>query len=686
MNKHLENQRPQSSRYEECIRNLTAFCLTIAFLVITALIVQQLYHSPQKPLAELGPLFLHPEGLSPEPKERTVYLVLILLLMPAIIASLRITEAFRGIYDVQRSQNRGSVGTYFQMALILVVSVLSAVPFWKSNFMDLILGGEITNYRRLYLWGAALLSVSLLSPYILPQQAGNLTKRIMFFQSQTVTTVLAVVSVGVILISVLSFRVHSVSMADESGRNHFEAMFYSVSQVIGGKTLLADLPSQYGLYAEILNPIFAIVRLSVLNFTVIMSLLQIIGFSALLWACFRLVRNNVLRLLCVVGGFIVIGSTWWAINAEGYADPYYQYWPFRFVFPAVAVIVFQWAVKRRFTIIHIVIMSLFGALAIIWNLDSGVPVAGSFIAYLLVQVIFPHENNRGRQMIKLLLAGATVVLFLAGFAFYLQYKAGRAIAWLELFKYQQLFYKAGYFMMPIPVSFHPWMVVTGYYVFGIVGALYMRIRHKPSIAWDVIFYLSVLGLGLFSYYQGRSHEAVFTAVIWPAILIAFILADRTLRSVRARVLPAILSWSALPVILFGLVLTGVFVEGLPVLKSMTRANWKAVLNPRKTPVTENVQFIRQHAGSAKRAAILAPYQATYFAETGLASAVNGPGIAETILVADQARMIDSLIVEPVEHLFIQSDQNAKVPQIYARLLGRYHVKGLSEYGMLYLEP
>lgn len=478
-------------------------------------------------------------------------------------------------------------------------------------------------------------------------------------------------------------------MVNEHARwiNHFEPVFYPISQVMGGKTLLADLPSQYGLYPEILKPVFSIIPLSVLNFTVIMSLLQIVGLLALLWVCFQLVRNNVLRLFCMLCGLIVIGGTWSPINfAYENADPYYQYWPVRFIFPALSVAVFLLAVKRRLTIKYVVAMALLGAVAMVWNLDSGVPIVGSLIACLAMQTIFPPDDSRGHNFKKLLLAGATVVVFLAGFAFYLQHKAGEVIDWNRLFKYQQIFYKAGYAMLPMPTHIHPWMVVAGYYGFGIVCALYMRIRRKPSLTWEIIFYLSVLGLGLFAYYQGRSHEFVLIVVMWPAILIAFILADRTLRAVRGRVLPAFFSWSVYPVIVFGLILTGVFISGLPVLKSMTVNNLNAVLNPLNTPVTANVQFIRQHVDSSNKAVILSTHQAVYFAETRMTSAVNGPGLIETLLVADRERMLNSLLTTPEEHLFIQPDENGEVPPIFSRLLRRYIVKSQSEHGILYLEP
>ena len=52
---------------------------------------------------------------------------------------------------------------------------------------------------------------------------------------------------------------------------HFLAYFDSVVQVFLGKTLLVDMAPQYGLYALLLKPLFKVIGLSVLNFTLVMA-------------------------------------------------------------------------------------------------------------------------------------------------------------------------------------------------------------------------------------------------------------------------------------------------------------------------------------------------------------------------------------------------------------------------------
>jgi hypothetical protein len=358
----------------------------------------------------------------------------------------------------------------------------------------------------------------------------------------------------------------------------------------------------------------------------------------------------------------------------------------RFLFPALSLCTFYLLPKREKNYTAIALMAWFSGVAITWNLDSGIPVFGAFIAYLLLQAIFPIQNNRLLALKKILLAIAIVLIWLVSFGLYLQFKAEQTILWQDLLKYQQIFYQAGFFMLPMPTTIAPWMAVIGVYIFAIIGALSRRIQKKHAPVWDMLFFMAILGLGLFAYYQGRSHILVLTGVLWPAMLIAFILADRTLRAIRVQLLPFVFIGTLVPVVLLGLMLTAVFINTLPILLSVAQHNGQIMSQAATTPVTENIAFIRQHTQQTKTAVIYSQHQAVYFAETGLASAVNGPGIVETILVSDLERFFNALRTKPVAHVFVQQDKLTKLTQVLAKLKGCYKIKAQSHYGLVYLVP
>jgi len=84
-------------------------------------------------------------------------------------------------------------------------------------------------------------------------------------------------------------------------------------------------------------------------------------------------------------------------------------------------------------------------------------------------------------------------------------------------------------------------------------------------------------------------------------------------------------------------------------------------------------------------AILAPAQSVYFAETGMASAVAGPGLVEAVLLRDFERILQALVDVPVKHLFIESDEAGAIVQRYAPLLDCYIVTGRVD-RLLHLAP
>jgi hypothetical protein len=78
---------------------------------------------------------------------------------------------------------------------------------------------------------------------------------------------------------------------------HLQVLMSPFVQVMQDDTLLVDLPSQYGLFPQLLAPIFHVTGLSILSFTIVMSLLSSISLLLIYLTMRRLVTNPVLLLL-----------------------------------------------------------------------------------------------------------------------------------------------------------------------------------------------------------------------------------------------------------------------------------------------------------------------------------------------------------------------------------------------------
>jgi len=489
---------------------------------------------------------------------------------------------------------------------------------------------------------------------------------------------------AIVLLTAVAVRLRSDAMI--YGDPHFEAVFYCMTQVMAGKTLLADLPAQYGLYAELLRPVFLVVGFSVLKFTIVMTILQAVACLALLGVCMRTLRLTWLRVIAVLALSMFVTSTWIAVFESSVGHEYYQLWPIRFFFPAISLWLFIEGLRYGMPQQWVVALSTVAGLAIIWNLESGVAVFGALIASMLLRVLLDEPAKRGGN-VRLLLTSALLPIGLVSLFFvFLYFKSDARIHLMDWVKYQEVFYSTGFGMLPMPRYPHPWMAVLILYLLGIVGGVWARLQRKPSVDWDILFYLSILGLGLFTYYQGRSHDVVLTFVIWPAVLAAFMLADRALRDVRDGRLTPSLAWSTVPVVIFGIALSLRCLLGIPNLVGSIFVSAKAIAGGRDAPLRETIAFIKAKAGGDRDAVILDRGQSIYFAETGLASAAPGPGMVETLLSEDRERFLNGLLTSPVAHIFVKLRPDGSMPEAYSSVLSAYRVAETNRYGYQHLVP
>ena len=464
---------------------------------------------------------------------------------------------------------------------------------------------------------------------------------------------------------------------------HFEAIFYSFSQVIGGKTLLADLPSQYGLSAELMRPFFSVVGLTVGTFSLSMLLLQLIAQLALSVTIWRNIENSTIRLLGITMALMLTSGAW-NYSSQLEVDAYYQYFPLRLVFPAVSVLIFSvWSEPLK-SLSTTVVLGIWCGVAVAWNVDSGIPVFGTFFAQLLVSTIRSVPTLRTQWVRHLFIFSCTSAITLIVFFLYLEIKSGYRIDISSSLRYQDLFYRLGYFMLPMPTRLSPWMIVLGYYIYGL--AQYFRVISNRAYErkMQLVFLLSILGIGLFAYYQGRSHELNLLSTLWPAAIISMLLFDQSVKAFalkKWRLTSALLS---APPLVFSTASLLVMVHTSAYVMPRTIPHLHRLLQTEKSPIIENIDFIKHTAQGYNEVAIISPHQAVYFAHTRLTSSIPGPGLVETVLVEDARRVIEKILNGKIRNLYIQTDDS--IPPFYQRgeLYQRYSVESESPAGLLHL--
>ncbi len=408
--------------------------------------------------------------------------------------------------------------------------------------------------------------------------------------------------------------------------NHFQAVAYPFTQVFAGKPLLTAAPPLYGDYAEFLLPIFKLIGLSVFKFCVVMGLIQGIALAAVLVVGVDYLRTPLARVLCCAALIYFIGST--CLVGRRPFDPVFQYWPIRFIFPALSVPFFMWTARRAGAWAWLG-FGIFAGLALMWNLDTGIALSGAALFVLTVSAIAKRDR---RSLLALVLTAGAMAATAAVFHLFLEMQAGWKSPFHYTGDYQRLYYQSGYMMTPMPLGQHPWWVVAAVYLLGLGFGIQRALRGDLGAVTRLTLFLSILGVGLFTYYEGRSVDFNLMNAAWPAILLGGIFADRLLRGIRAGLYPRGVCWLALPIVYLGLMAAVMLPEACANIWSFGSAQWSAALAPRAAgradTINRRVQFIRTHLGMDSDCVILADYQAVYFMETGFRSTIDTPGLTE----------------------------------------------------------
>jgi hypothetical protein len=652
--------------------------LILCFTILAAKgLLVLLQFLPQSPAPDISVL-LDTISVFPKPIERTIFLTLGLAVPVTAFFLIRSRGLFHNIAYPKLTS----------LAIPLVVALFFFWPLINSPFLALITPLGSTYVLLLNCFAIASLWC-LWSVY----------SKFSIARPELIRIFVWILVISSMLLLMFAWRIVSLNAVTSDGTwsTHVDAALYPTTQVIAGKTLLVDLPSQYGLFPEIIAPLMRAIKGTILNFSLLFAVLQAISLLGLFFVLSKLVKSSTLLLLGCISLLLVTFLTF--LYFHGIVDRYYQYWPLRFFWPALSVVVFYFFTLNK-NLFRSCLVTATGALGTLWVIDTGLFITLSFAAYLTARFLIAvgqGKNSLGQDegdssdskfYFKALgLHIGFTLLILAVFLLALWIKAQHPLHLSWLFRYQKIFYGLGFAMLPLPKEIHPWMSILGVYLLGFIISLhsfFQRIKSRPA---DVIFYLSMLGLGLFIYYEGRAHIYNLITVSWPALMIMIITADRTLNLIRNKMLSVKEIW--LPIITVTLLLICSFHFIIKIPQMFNDAKHKfTTRNTSDWPVTiSELAFIKHYSQSKHECLIFSRRQGIYYAETGLASPIKGPGMVETLLKSDLDNILMPLFSGKIDCLFLGiSDENyLGVPR--AVLNDKYNVIAENaEHTMLYLTP
>ena len=311
--------------------------------------------------------------------------------------------------------------------------------------------------------------------------------------------------------------------------NHFDAVYHAVAQVHLGKTLLVDTLNQYGQYPELLAPLFAVTGLSVRIFSCVMQTVTVVAFGCLYLFLRRTLRNP---LVAFVTFLAILASPYFLHNTyEAVGTIYYQYIPIRFLFPCLLIYLSGCYLETRNRWLYFSSFPLY-TIGILWNLDTGIVVFLTWLLTLCYEELVSRPARAGILHVCRHVAIALGSLLLVIGIYYgtLRTLSGHWPDFGQLSAYQRLYYFHGFYMLPMP-GVHPWNLVLLIYALGLACAGWRVLNCRLGQDGSQIFLVSILGIGIFTYYQGRSHDSVFVFICYPALLLIGLFVDRVLERI-----------------------------------------------------------------------------------------------------------------------------------------------------------
>jgi hypothetical protein len=478
-----------------------------------------------------------------------------------------------------------------------------------------------------------------------------------------------------------------------AGQWHFNAVFDSSVRLSLGKTLLVDSTSQYGLYAWFLRPLFRCLGLSVVKFTLVMGLLAAGSYFSIGVFLERVVRRPVLAAIGIVA---TLFNGWMLfLTVEGphrgsYFDLYFQYVPLRLVFPALMLgLASEW-LRRPTRVLSCAIWMLL-ACGLLWNLDSGAPAVA---AWALLQLYVETESGRSAgRVCRLVQQAAIGLVAIAGIlATHAVSTYVSAKVWPDyslLFRSQAIFYAHGFGMMPMPWP-GTWMVVIAVYLAGLAYAASAHAGGWGDIRARALFLVSILGLLLFSYYQGRSHRAVLILAWWPAFPALTLLLDAHFDYVielAARIDPLRLIGLVPAAILIGSV--GSYFESLPAVGTNSGNQLAGVLHAQPVPYDRDADILRRQTDRHDSLWIISPRESVLHLATQRPEAARC-SFNELLLMTDFPPLVSQLTSATNAEIWIdKAELEAALPvhqgmQLVAGLLASsYEPVAASERGWLF---
>ncbi len=531
------------------------YSIMIWFGILIALISTKIISSVYAPNIEEANkiaqnILINPAMAQPEPKEKAVFFGGIIITVSSLFLFYFILDRFFKKNDKEVKDSLFNIITSVNVIIscyFLYNCFITANPYFTApqNSHDALAKTNFDFYfyqtflhKRLIVYTIILfplLTFLLIKNIKLSESLNLLSKKIVFVLSLC----LSLLSLA---ISIFKFPYTYENKYD------FNAVYYSVVQVYNGFPLLVDgFTNTYGLYPHFVFPILKLTGLSVLSFSMTMSILLFFCFCFLYYFMNKIINNKLILLF----GFCLVYFMGYSFQTTTLNyDASFSCHPVRWIMPLLlfAYIIYYMSnqMKTNFMfkqlrflkfieIIPIKVITFFVfAFGILWNPDFGF---FSFLSLIAFYVFYEFDTNEiKKSLIRLLFnviqAFVLLVIVFVLYYVYIKFAFHQAPNFSLLYETISTYSVIGFGMLPMPTTMHPWMLIALIYGIGWVISIINFLNNRKTQFAVAIFVLTFLGTIGLSYYQGRSHNWQLMVCNLSAFILLPVYADKLLVTAR----------------------------------------------------------------------------------------------------------------------------------------------------------
>jgi hypothetical protein len=335
-------------------------------------------------------------------------------------------------------------------------------------------------------------------------------------------------------------------------RYHFPFTYTEFAAVWNGRTPWCDYFPQYaGLIPMLTLPLFKIFGTGMFAYSLGLALLSWLGLFVH-YSVFRQVTEKRWWALALFLPFATIGffPIYWSGWDQFNMFNYYAVGPLRYFGPWMVTYFLSKQLAKP-SPGRLIAVSVCASGAVLSSLDFGFP---AFVGSLAAVVL--HDPRSPKQFFSRgLIFLATFVGVVLSYSCLLYFRSGIWPDLSQIYVFQLIFAKYGFFMLPMPPTGLHW-IFYAIFMSALVSAWSLRASTKDRLLRGLLLYSGLFGGGAMFYFVGRSAWQVLVA-IFPAVGFALMLL--VWNFFRKPWRPGALSWIPAGLLIFGYLACGAFV-------------------------------------------------------------------------------------------------------------------------------